>query len=146
MNIFGIGGTELALILIIMLVVAGPKRMIYWAYIIGQYTAKLRRFWEETVDYVQHEFDEAGVDIQIPKEPPTRASLNKAIVSAMKPVTQPVEEALKEVNTVKTMATTSSNGNGRPAEPPPAQPGDTASGPSLGTWSGAQDDDETKTP
>ena len=36
MDILGIGGGELVLIVLVMLVVAGPKRMIQWAYIAGK--------------------------------------------------------------------------------------------------------------
>lgn len=104
MNIFGVGGMELALILIIMLIVAGPKRMIRWAYIVGTYTAKFRRMWEETVDYIQKEVDEAGLDIQVPREVPTKATLNREIGKIMAPVTKPVEEALGEVGEVKRSA------------------------------------------
>ncbi len=156
MNIFGVGGMELALILVIMLVVAGPKRMIQWAYVLGQYTTKLRAMWTETVGYLQKEFDDAGVDIQLPKEPPTRGTLNQTIVQAMKPLTQSLEEPLKElkeplneVDRIKNMATidmsTASNGNGKaqtntlppaPSEPPPPAPPGNSSG-SFGTWSGA---------
>jgi Sec-independent protein secretion pathway components len=75
MNILGIGGPELILILLIMLIVAGPKRMIAWAYTLGKYIARFRRMWEETVDVLQKEFDEAGVDIKVPRELPTRANL-----------------------------------------------------------------------
>ena len=104
MNIFGIGGMELGLILIIMLLVAGPKRMIRWAYVVGTYTAKFRKMWEETVDYIQKEVDEAGLDIEVPKEIPTRATLNREIGKMMKPVTAPVQEALDEVGSVKRSA------------------------------------------
>ena len=79
MEIFGIGGAELVAILIIMLVVAGPKRMIQWAYILGQYTAKVRAMWAETMTYVQKEFDEAGLNVQLPKDVPTRGSFTREI-------------------------------------------------------------------
>ena len=150
MNIFGIGGAELVLILLIMLIVAGPKRMIHWSYILGQYVAKFRVMWSETVDLIQKEFDEAGVDIQVPKEIPTRQSLNKQINKAMEPVTRPVKEALDEVDTVKKSvalkpeskvksAADTSNTNGsspaaitqKPAQDSPS---------SFGTWSGEQDE------
>ena len=36
MNIFGLGGAELVVIIVIMLVVAGPTRMVSWAYIKGE--------------------------------------------------------------------------------------------------------------
>lgn len=77
MNILGIGGPEILVIFIIMLVVAGPKRMIHWAYVLGQYVAKFRAMWSETVDLVQQEFDQANVDIKIPKTPPTKAALQQ---------------------------------------------------------------------
>lgn len=101
MNVFGVGGMELALILILMLLVAGPKRMIRWAYVFGQYTAKFRKMWEETVDYIQKEVDEAGLDIEVPREVPTKATLNREIGKIMAPVTKPVEEALSDVGDVK---------------------------------------------
>lgn len=97
MNLFGVGGPELIAILIIMLVFAGPKRMIHWSYLLGQYLAKFRAMWSQTVDLVQKEFDDAGVGIQLPKEPPTRKNMNKAIADVMEPVTQPVQESLDEV-------------------------------------------------
>lgn len=97
MNIFGVGGPELIAILIIMLVIAGPKRMIHWSYLLGQYVAKFRVIWSQTVDLVQKEFDDAGVGIQLPKTPPSRSSMNKAISEAIKPVTQPVQESIDEI-------------------------------------------------
>ena len=63
MEIFGVGGAELAAILIIMLIVAGPKRMIQWAYVLGQYMAKARAMWAETMTYVQKELNDAGMDV-----------------------------------------------------------------------------------
>ena len=77
MNILGVGAAELVAVLLIMLVFAGPKRMIHWSYVLGQHVAKFRKIWSETVDLVQKEFDEAGVDIKLPKEPPTRKSVNQ---------------------------------------------------------------------
>ncbi len=109
MNILGIGGWELLAILLIMLLVAGPKRMIHWAYILGQYVAKFRAMWSETVDVIQKEFDDAGVGIQIPKDIPTRGNLNQQIGKAMESVTRPVKEtmdkATTEVNQIKSTTT-----------------------------------------
>jgi Sec-independent protein translocase protein TatA len=106
MNILGIGGWELLAILLIMLLVAGPKRMIHWAYIMGQYIAKFRAMWSETVDVIQKEFDDAGVGIQIPKDIPTRGNLNQQIGKAMESMTRPVKEtmdkATTEMNQIKT--------------------------------------------
>ena len=97
MNVFGVGAWELVAILLIMLVFAGPKRMIHWSYVLGQHVAKFRKVWSETVDLVQKEFDEAGVDIKLPKEPPTRKSLNRSLTDAVKPMTKPVQDSLDEV-------------------------------------------------
>ncbi len=97
MNVFGVGGAELVAILVIMLIFAGPKRMIHWSYVLGTYLSKFRVIWSQTVDLVQKEFDEAGVDIKLPKEPPTRKNLNRAITDAVKPVTKPVQDSIDEV-------------------------------------------------
>ena len=97
MNVFGVGAWELVAILLIMLVFAGPKRMIHWSYVLGQHVAKFRKIWSETVDLVQKEFDDAGVDIKLPKEPPTRKSLNRSLTDAVKPMTKPVQDSLDEV-------------------------------------------------
>ncbi len=99
MNILGVGGSELLIVLVIMLVIAGPKRMIHWSYILGQHMAKFRRMWSETVDIVQQEFDDAGVGIQLPKDVPTRGSLNKQAGKLVGGVTAPVQDTLNEVNT-----------------------------------------------
>jgi Sec-independent protein translocase protein TatA len=138
MEILGIGGAELVAILIIMLVVAGPKRMIHWAYIMGKYTAKVRAMWAESMSYLQKEFDAAGLDVQLPKEPPTRGSLRKQLTQqvdkALSPVTKPVKDALDEtsaeIGQLKKQATvTDTNGaNGK------TQPSSNGT-PDLGTWS-----------
>ena len=97
MNVFGVGAWELVAILLIMLVFAGPKRMIHWSHLLGQHVAKFRKIWSETVDLVQKEFDDAGVDIKLPKEPPTRNNFNKSLTEAVKPMTKPVQDSLDEV-------------------------------------------------
>ncbi len=162
MNILGVGAAELIAVLLIMLVFAGPKRMIHWSYVLGQHVAKFRRIWSETVDLVQKEFDEAGVDIKLPKEPPTRKSLNQSVSDAVKPMTQPVQDSLDEVkkdlDTVKEVSDSLNNkktaispvAKKAPASaaksvklPTPAAANskaakpDPAPGPTLGAWSGA---------
>ena len=97
MNVLGVGAWELVAILLIMLVFAGPKRMIHWSYVLGQHVSKFRKIWSETVDLVQKEFDDAGVDIKLPKEPPTRSNLNRSLTDAVKPMTKPVQDSLDEV-------------------------------------------------
>lgn len=99
MNILGVGGPELIIILVLMLIIAGPKRMIHWSYILGTYVSKFRRMWAETVDVIQQEFDDAGVGVQLPREMPTRRSLNREIGKAMSGVTAPVKETMDQVNT-----------------------------------------------
>jgi Sec-independent protein secretion pathway components len=159
MNILGIGGPELILILLIMLIVAGPKRMIAWAYTLGKYIARFRRMWEETVDVLQKEFDEAGVDIKVPRELPTRANLNRQAGKALSSLTQPVQDVLDEVRgelaetkeaasatARKAAETTSGNGSAAASRtvspPPPTAP---SGGPrprtdSFGTWSRSDDE------
>lgn len=164
MNLFGVGAWELVAILLIMLVFAGPKRMIHWSYVLGQHVAKFRKIWSETVDLVQKEFDEAGVDIKLPKEPPTRANLNRSLTDAVKPMTQPVQDSLDEVkkdmNTFNELsetlndkkpqlpskATDSAASSARPArqpletaKPKPKEdlaPKERAAPVAMGTWSG----------
>ena len=139
MEILGVGGAELVAILIIMLVVAGPKRMIQWAYILGKYTAKVRAMWAESMSYLQKEFDAAGLDVELPKEPPTRGSFNRQLTQqvekAFSPITKPVKEALDEttsqVNQLKKQATVTES-NGAAAKPQPTSNGTQ----DLGTWSG----------
>jgi Sec-independent protein translocase protein TatA len=105
MDILGVGGWELVAIILIMLVVAGPKRMIQWSYTLGKYVAVLRKMWSETAQMLQKEFDEAGVDVKVPKDIPTRASIGREINRALTPVTKPLQETLdatkNEINTAK---------------------------------------------
>lgn len=105
MDILGVGGWELVVIFIIMLVVAGPKRMIQWSYTLGKYVAMLRKMWGETAQMLQKEFDEAGVDVKVPKDIPTRGDLNREITRALTPVTKPLQETMEatkgELNTAK---------------------------------------------
>ncbi len=70
MNIFGVGPAELILILILLFVVAGPKRMIQWAYYLGRYTAQFRRMVEESWSQVRKELESAQIDL--PEELPRR--------------------------------------------------------------------------
>ncbi len=106
MEIFGVGGAELAAILLIMLIVAGPKRMIQWAYVLGQYVAKFRSMWADVMDGVQKELDAAGMDVKLPKTMPTRADLNKHITTFTNPASSvwagikaPVQEVMDDAST-----------------------------------------------
>jgi Sec-independent protein translocase protein TatA len=100
MNIFGIGEVELVLIILIALIVAGPKRMIQWMYVLGRWTARLRKMWSDASEMIQKEVNEAGLDIEIPKELPNRNNIRQAAAKALKPFSEPVKEAVDEVRTV----------------------------------------------
>lgn len=123
MNFFGIGGAELVLIVLIMLIVAGPKRMIQWAYVLGVWVGKARLMWQQAVDVLQKEMDEAGVHVQLPKEPPTRQSIARMVNEAVKPYTQELEAAYYQPQ--QTAASSS---------PKPTPPANQPAAPSLGAW------------
>jgi Sec-independent protein translocase protein TatA len=97
MDILGIGGLEFVAILIIMLIVAGPKRMIQWSYTLGKYVATLRKMWSETAAMLQKEFDDAGVDVKVPTQPPTRGSIKRDVTKALSNVTKPIQDTMDEV-------------------------------------------------
>ncbi len=98
MNIFGVGGWELILIILIALIVAGPKRMAHWAYIVGGYVGQLRGAWRGMMETVQKEFDDAGVDIKVPKDIPNRSDITRFAGQIAEPLTKPMREAMDEVN------------------------------------------------
>ncbi len=97
MNIFGVGGAELVVIIMIMLIVAGPKRMIGWAFVIGQYVGKFRTLWSQMVDVMQEEVDAAGLDVKLPRDIPTKQSIAQTAGQLMKPYTASLENTLEEV-------------------------------------------------
>lgn len=96
MNFFGIGGTELLVIFAIMLVVAGPKRMIRWAYVLGLYVGKARDMWSQAVSVLQKELDDAGAGIKLPTQPPTRQNISRIVSDVVKPYTQELEKEWQE--------------------------------------------------
>ena len=97
MELFGVGGTELILIIIIAMVVAGPKRVAQWMYYVGKFVARLQRMWAEMMQVIQQELKESGMDIELPKTPPTRQSINQTARNMLKPYTQELDEAKKEI-------------------------------------------------
>jgi Sec-independent protein translocase protein TatA len=106
MEILGIGTAELIAILLIMLLVAGPKRMIRWAYILGQYATKLRGMWAEVMTSVQKEFDAAGMDVKLPKDIPTRQGLTNHMNKAFSTITKPTQDVMNEIKAEMTSAET----------------------------------------
>lgn len=101
MSLFGMGGWELFLVFVIMLVVAGPKRMAQWAYALGKWSAKMREVWQQTVKVLQHELDEAGIEVELPQDLPTRQNLRHTAQQfgkqVMSPALDPFAEASKEL-------------------------------------------------
>ena len=101
MEIFGVGAGELIVIIMVMLIVAGPKRMIHWSYIMGQYMGRLHGLWRETAIRLQQEFDESGVDIRVPQTIPTRQNLQQELQRAISARNKPLEELKAELNTTR---------------------------------------------
>jgi len=138
MEIFGVGGAELVAILIIMLVVAGPKRMIQGADGTATHTAKARAMCAENKTYVQKELNEAGMEIELPKDIPTRGSFNneiskqvqKAVAPISKPLQETIDAAKTEVQQIKADATITDNGAVKTSTTP-----STNGNSDLGTWS-----------
>jgi len=97
MNILGVGGWEIAVIFVIALIFAGPKRMMQWAFIAGKYMGQLRVMWRNMMKTIQKEFDEAGVDIQLPKDIPTRQDVGRLAGQALAPFSEPMKQAMDEV-------------------------------------------------
>ncbi len=151
MDILGIGGGELVAIFVIALVVAGPARMIRWAYLLGQFFAKLRVLWSQAAASLQKEFDEAGMDIKVPKDVPTRQTFRRDIGNMVNPllrdVREPLDEFTEEVRRTRAEVreTTSSlkslNGSGSMGSPKPFAPTPALviPPPDLGTWGKAMD-------
>lgn len=150
MEILGVGGWEMVAILLITLVVAGPARMIRWAYQIGRFFAKLRVLWSQAAASLQKEFDAAGVDIQVPKDVPTRQTLRRDLNNMVNPLMQevraPLDEVSNEVRRTRSEARNavsplkSLNGSGSMSDPmgtaprKPTPPTATPPLPSFGTW------------
>jgi Sec-independent protein translocase protein TatA len=158
MDILGIGGWELVAIFVIMLIVAGPKRMIGWSYTLGRYVGMAKDMWAQTARQLEKELKDSGVDVELPKDIPTRQTLNSTIVKAMTsvskpisdPLKQPFDEVQKDLNTLRqpvkpgdptafrqSQATAKANGVPAPEPAAPSANGDNSAAPSdFGTWSG----------
>lgn len=155
MEIFGVGGVEFLLIIIIAMVVAGPKRVVQWAYYAGKFFARVRKIWGEMMMVIQKEINAAGVDVELPKTPPTRQNISQTTRNLMKPYMKELDEAQKEIernlddvqremaikenvklsSQIKQNATASTpqNGNTPPVESPTT----------FGTWSTASSAEES---
>ncbi|MEP7286427.1 MAG: hypothetical protein ABI947_11725 [Chloroflexota bacterium] len=120
MNILGVGPWEVIAILAIMLVVAGPKRMILWAYELGRYVAKFRAMFAETVEAINKELQETG--LEIPKNAPLTI-----------PKFDILGEAQKVINNETTMRETSATTN-TTTEPNPDAAKDEDDKPRYDSW------------
>jgi Sec-independent protein translocase protein TatA len=159
MDILGVGGWELVAIVLIMLIVAGPKRMIGWSYTLGRYVGMARDMWAQTARQLEKELKDSGVDVELPKDIPTKLTLSssiaKAVTSVSKPLSdplkQPLDEIQKDLNTLRQPVTpgdptafreskSTAKANGVPAPEPaaPSSNGDNAAPPAtdFGSWSG----------
>jgi Sec-independent protein translocase protein TatA len=117
-NFLGIGIPELILIFVLLFTVAGPKRMVKWAFELGRYAAQLRKMFQETIDAFKREIDVADLDISkdLPKLPTKRFDIvqeaNKVVKEA---VTGPVGGGKYTSGTSSTAsATDASATNGLP--------------------------------
>lgn len=97
MNFLGVGGMELLLILLITVIVAGPRRMITWSYEVGRWLSKAQKLWAQSARMMQRELDDAGIEVQVPREIPTRQRLNQQLQGAIRRAAAPIQEPLKEL-------------------------------------------------
>ena len=134
MNILGVGPAELFVIFVVLLVVAGPKRMIEWAYHAGRYAAQLRAMFQETMEQFQKEMAASG--IEIPKELTNLPTGRFDIVSeAAKVINSEMAETTAALNTVV---------NPAPAAPPaPTTPQTPPATPDNNTQPAKTDDEQS---
>jgi Sec-independent protein translocase protein TatA len=99
-EILGVGPLEIVAVVVIMLVVAGPKRMARWAYLSGQYLARFRAMFQETMAAIHKEFEESGLDVQqdIQEIKKTTSAISKfdIVGEASRVINQPVESTSTE--------------------------------------------------
>ena len=134
MNILGVGTPELLIILLIALVVGGPKRMVVWMYQLGRYVGMAKRAWAQMAENIQQELDEAGVELQVPKHAPTRADIDRLAENALRPFIEPAQQAIQEykaeVGSINAAIQKAAEETG--AE---VKPNDAAARVDYGTWS-----------
>lgn len=148
MSIFGIGIWEIVMIMLIALIVAGPRRLLNWAYVTGRFFAQMRGLWDRTVTAMQKEIDSAGVDFKLPKDPTDRRAMRRLAEDAVRPLREPMEKAMRDYETerrgIQNQLTAGDEGEAD-AHPQPAKkttPPPTPSRSSdFGTWSQNSRDD-----
>lgn len=134
MNILGVGPAELIVLLVIMLVVAGPKRMIEWAYQAGKYAAQLRAMFQETMEAFHKELAQSGIDV--PKDLTSLPTGRFDIVS----------EAAKVINSELAETSAALSSTLTPTTPPaPSSAPSTPETPAASGSETAKTDDEQST-
>lgn len=96
MSILGMGIWEMLIIVVITLIVAGPQRMLRWAYLTGRFFGQVRIMWSRIMDSMQDEFDRSGIDVKLPKDITDRRGMRKFASDALRPLREPMNEAMKE--------------------------------------------------
>lgn len=94
MDILGVGIPEIVLIFLIMLVVAGPRRMTQWAFLAGRELRKLRIMWAEAKNMIRQEMEAAGFSEE---EIQQIKNLPNEMTNATKKITNPVGAASKQL-------------------------------------------------
>ena len=101
MNLFGIGTAEFITLFIIMLLVAGPQRMLRWSYDLGRHMRKFKKLWDDTITSIQHEGEQLELDVDMPRLPSSQvinaihqdlASLAREVQAPSTPPTHPKHE------------------------------------------------------
>jgi Sec-independent protein translocase protein TatA len=112
-GILGVGPMELFVIFILALVVAGPKRMVGWAYHAGRYMSVLRGMFQETMDAFQKELNAAGMD---PETTKTLSELKSSRFNVLNEVSKVINTEPTSVSATTPIVQTPE----LPATPPPA--------------------------
>ena len=129
MNILGVGPGELAVVFIIMLVVAGPKRMVQWAYLAGRYIAQLRATFQETLNAVQKELAESGLDI--PKDLP---NLSRGRIDILSEAAKIINPPIQAANAPETPVTADDSEPAKPLSDKPVDANDSNENPKYDLW------------
>ncbi len=139
MEFLGIGGWEIVAILLIMLIFAGPKRMLQWSYTLGKWVAVARNMWAQTAQQLEHELHESGVDIEVPREIPTKQSLNasisKYVSGAANPIIEPVKDVQRELDSTRKAITPGDPAAFRAKQNGSTKPGAESAPPMIGAAS-----------
>jgi sec-independent protein translocase protein TatB len=97
MNILGIGAPEIVIIVVIVLIVAGPERAMRWIYLVGREFGKIRAMSAEAMAVFRAEIESAGLDKDLDELRETGKQLQKMVNETPDP-RRAVGEVIKEVN------------------------------------------------